>query len=277
MGCPGPEVVSAGGARYGRWSVAGIEAGWRWSGRTAQRSGQVDGRVQGRRSRLAEVQRPGAGPRSAVVNGGGGGSARGSLSLVGPNRSTISSRVRSNVLVAVPAAAVLMSGISGERCRPGRSLRSQGWRIGRRNGPAVGEGARGLRSAGRQSAQGRRSLVGSVGAVRRSPAGPKSAAVVDGAGRQGSSRRRRGGRVSGDVGPGRRGKGSGDEVQRSGDEVAGVAAARSVRRSAGPNASRDLGQGDGQPVGRGPAGRMDWRAEVQASWWRAGVGTGVSW
>ena len=83
--------------------------------------------------------------------------------------------------------------------------------------------------------------------------------------------------MSGDVGPGRRGKGSGDEVQRSGDEVAGVAAARSVRRSAGPNASRDLGQGDGQPVGRGPAGRMDWRAEVQASWWRAGVGTGVSW
>ena len=126
MGCPGPEVVSAGGARYGRWSVAGIEAGWRWSGRSAQRSGQVDGRMQGRMSRLAEVQRPGAGPRLAVVIGGGGGAARGSLSLVGPNRSTISSRVRSNVPFAVQAAAVLVSGISGQWCRPGRSLRSQG-------------------------------------------------------------------------------------------------------------------------------------------------------
>ncbi len=277
MGCPGPEVVSAGGARCVRWSGAWIEAAWCWSGRSLTGSVQDGWRAVGRLSHRPEVQRPGAGPRSAVVIGGGGGAARGSMSLVGPNRSTISSRVRSNVLVAVPAAAVLVSGISGERCRPGRSLRSQGWRIGRRGGPAVGEGARGLRSAGRQSAPGRRALVGSVGAVLRPPAGPKSAAVVDGPGRQGSSRRRRGGRELGAVGPGRRDKGSGDEVQRSGDEVAGVAAAQSIRRSAGDDVSRDLGQGDGKPVGMGPAGRMGWRAEVQASSWRAGVGCGVSW
>ncbi len=277
MGCPGPEVVSAGGVRCGRWSVAGIVAGWRWSARSLPGSVQDGWRAVGRSSPKSRVQRPGAGPRSAVVIDGGGGSALGSMSLVGSNRSTILSRVRSNVLVAVPVAAVLVSGISGERCRPGRSPRSQGWRIGRRGGPVVGEGVRGLRSAGRQPVPGRRSLVGSVGAVLRSPAGPKSAAVVDGPGRQGSSRRRRGGRESGAVGPGRRGEAGDDDAQRSGDGVAGVAAARSVRRSAGDDVSRDLGQGDGQPVGRGPAGRMGWRAEVQVSWWRAGVGCGVSW
>ena len=124
---------------------------------------------------------------------------------------------------------------------------------------------------------GRRSLVDADGAVLRLPAGPKSAAVVDGSGRQGTSRRQRGDRESGDVGPGRQGEAGGDQVQQSGDEVAGVAAARSMRCSAGPDASWDLGQGDGQPVGSGPAGRMGWRAEVQASWWRAGVGSGVSW
>ena len=277
MGCPGPEVVSAGGVRYGRWSDARILAGWCWSARSLLRSVQDGCRAVGRSSPKSRVQRPGAGPTSAVVIGGGGESARGTLSLVGPNRSTITARVGSNVPDVVQAPAVLVSGIGGERCRPGRSLWSQGVRIGRRDGPAVGEGDRGLRSAGRQPVPGRRSLLGSVGAVLRSPAGPKSAAVVDGPGRQGSSGWRRGGRESGDVGPGRRGNGSGDEVQRSGDEVAGVTAAQSIRRSAGPDASRDLGQGDGQPVGRGPAGRMGWRAEVQVSWWRAGVGCGVSW
>ena len=233
-------------------------------------------RAVGRSSPSPEVQRSVTGLRSAVVIGGGGGAARGSMSLLGRKRSTISSRVRSNVLVAVPAAAVLVSGISGQGCRPGRSLRSQGWRNGRRGCPAVGEGARGMRSAGRQSAQGRRSLVGAVGAVLRSPAGPKSAAVVDGPGRQGSIRRRRGGRESGDVGPGRQGKGSSDEVQRSGDVVASVAAARSMRRSAGDDVSRDLGQGHGQRVGSGRAGRMGRRAEVQAGWWRVRVVAGVA-
>ena len=277
MRCPGPEVVSAGGARYGRWSGARVVAAWRWSARSLPGSVQDGCRAVGRSSPKSRVQRPGAGPRLAVLIGGGGGSARGSLSLIGMKRSTIPARVGSNVLVVVLASAVLVSGIGGERCRPGRSLWSQGVRQGHRGGPAVGEGDRGLRSAGRQPVAGRRSLVGSVGAVLRSPAGPKSAAVVDGPGRQGSSGWRRGGRESGDVGPGRQGEAGGDEVQRSGDEVAGVAAARSIRRSASPDASRDLGQGDGQPVGRGPAGRMGWRAEVQVSWWRAGVGSGVSW
>lgn len=277
MGCPGPEVVSAGGARYGRWSGAGIVAGWRWSARSLPGAVQDGCRAVGRSSPRSSVQRPGAGPRSAVVNGGGGGSARGSLSLHGRKRSTIPDRVGSNVLVVVLASAVLVSGIGGERCRPGRSLWSQGVRNGRRCGPAVGEGDRGLRSAGRQSVPGRRSLVGSVGAVLGSPAEAKSAAVVDGPGRQVSSGWRRGGRESGDVGPGRRGNGSGDEVQRLGDEVAGVAAVRSMRRSAGDDASRDLGQGHGRHDGMGRAARMGWRAVVQAWWWRAGVGSGLSW
>lgn len=277
MGCPGPEVVSAGGARHGRWSGAWIEAAWRWSGRSAQRSGQVDGRVQGRRSRLAEVQRPGAGPRSAVVIGGGGESAQGSMSLVSPNRSTITARVRSNVLVAVSAAAVLASGISGQGCRLGRSLRSQGVRNGHRGGPAVGEGARGMRSAGRQLASGRRSLVGSVDVGLGSPAGPKSAAVVDGPGRQGSSGGRRCGRAAGEVGPGRRGEAVGDEVQRPGDVVAGVAAARSVRRSAGPQLGSGLGRRAGQRVGMSRAGQWGRLTDVQACRWRAWMGRGMSW
>ena len=197
------------------------------------------------------------------------------MALVRPDRSTHQVPIRPNVSVMVPAAAAVVPQGGDHGCRPGRSLRSQGSRIAHRSGPAFGVGGRCQRSAGRQSAPGRRSLVGAGVARVRSTAGPKSAAGVDGSGRPGSSRRRRGGSESGDVGAGRRGDGSGHQAQRSGDEVAGVAAARSRRRSGGLDRRLDLGRGNRQRVGMTRTGQVGSRAEVQAGWRRAGVGARV--
>ena len=227
---------------------------------------QVGWRAVGRWSPGVKVQRSGPGSRSAGVVARGGEAAPGAMALVRPDRSTHQARNRSNVSVMVPASAAVVPQIGDHGCRPGRSLRSQGWRCARRSGPALGEGGLCQRSAGRQSASGRRSLVGAVVARRRSPAGSTSAAGVDGSGRPGSNRCRRGGSESGDVGAGRRCDGSGHHAQRSGDEVAGVAAARSRRRSGGPDVGGDLGRGDGQRVGMTRTGQVGRRAEVRAGW-----------
>ncbi len=273
--CPGPAVVSAGRGRCGRGFRSRVPAGRPWSVGSTPGSLQVGCRAVGRSSPGGEVQRSGPGSRSAGVVARGGEVAPGWMALVRPDRSTHQVRSGSNVSVMGPASAAVVSQIGDQGCRPGRSLRSPGWRVAHRSGPALGKGGRCQRSAGRQSAPGRRSLVGAGVARVRSTAGPKSAAGVDGSGRPGSSRRRRGGSESGDVGAGRRGDGSGHQAQRSGDEVAGVAAARSRRRSGGLDRRLDLGRGNRQRVGMTRTGQVGSRAEVQAGWRRAGVGARV--
>ena len=272
---PGSPGVSAGRVRCGRGSRSWVPAGRPWSAGSVAGALKVGWRVAGEWFPWVAVKRSGPGCRAVAVVARGVESSSGSMALVGPDRSPLPVRSGPNVPVVGPASAAMVSQNGEGWCRPGRSLGSQGSRSARRSDPAVGEGGRVRRTAGRQSAPGRRSLVGAVVARVRSPAGSKSAAGVDGPGRRRSSRGRRGGRESGVVGAGRRGIGSGHRVQPSSKGVAGVAGAGSRRRPGGLDRRLNRGPVDGQRVGRGRTGQEGRRSEVQAWWRRAGMGAGV--